>query len=326
MYSFSDKNQNIALIGCGYWGTIIAKTLINLKFKNIIIYDFNIKNSKTLKKKFTSLKIENNFKNILLNKSIKNVFLVIPPSQTFSLIKKCLNSKKNVFVEKPGVVKINHLKIVNQLAKKNKLKLMFGYIYYYNDHIEKINRIIKSNILGKIHYLSFQRQNLGPIRNDVDVDYDLTSHDLSIIDKFFGKLPKILSQKKYDILKKGISDISNLHLKLDNVFIDVNNSWLSPKKIRKISIIGENKMLLFDEMNLIEPIKIYNQYAKYPKIEQFNKKFFNLKAHVYNGSSYSVKINSKPPLDNEIRNFLSDKENKTGFKLANKILVFLKRI
>ena len=82
----------------------------------------------------------------------------------------------------------------------------------------------------------------------------------------------LINQKLDTILKKGISDITNLHLKLDNVFIDVNNSWLSPKKIRKISIIGENKMLLFDEMNLIEPIKIYNQYAKYPKIEQFNKK------------------------------------------------------
>ena len=326
MFSFSNKNQKIALIGCGYWGTIIAKTLINLKFKKIIINDVNKKNSLSLKKKYNQLIIENDFLEIINNKSIKNTFIVIPPSKSFELIKKCLSVGKNVFVEKPGVVDLKQLNVISKLAQKNKCKLMFGYIYCYNDHIEKIKKIIKRNILGKITYVSFQRQNLGPIRNDVDVDYDLTSHDLSIILKLFGKLPKILSFKKYQILKKGISDISNLHLKLVNFFIDVSNSWLSPAKVRKISIIGEKKMLLFDEMNIFDPIKIYNQYAKYPKIQQFKKKFFEAKAQVYHGKNYSVKIKSNPPLNNEIESFFNSKKNKTGYKIANNILKFLKRI
>lgn len=326
MYSFSDKNQKIALIGCGYWGTIIAKTLINLKFKNIIIYDRIKKNSVTLKKKYNNLKIENNFEKILSNDLIKNILIAIPPTQSFTYIKKILNTKKNVFVEKPGVTSIDKLKILNNIATRNKSKLMFGYIYCYNDYIIKIKKILKKKILGRINYLSFQRQNLGPIRNDVDVDYDLTSHDLSIINKLFGKLPKILSYKKYDILKKGISDISNLHLRLDNFFIDINNSWLNPTKVRKISIIGEKKMLLFDEMNLEQPIKIYNQYAKYPKIEQFKKKFFESKAQIYSGRNYNVKTISRPALNNELKYFFSNKNNETDFKLAWKILNFLKRI
>lgn len=327
MYSFSDKNQKIALVGCGYWGTIIAKTLINLKFKNIIIYDLYKRNSVTLKKKYNNLIIENHFENILNNALIKNVLIAIPPTQSFTYIKKILNAKKNVFVEKPGVTSIDKLKILNNVAIKNKSKLMFGYIYCYNDYIIKIKKILKENTLGKINYLSFQRQNLGPIRNDVDVDYDLTSHDLSIINKLFGKLPKILSYNKYGILKKRISDISNLHLKLDNIFIDINNSWLNPTKVRKISIIGENKMLLFDEMNIDEPIKIYNQYAKYPKIEQFKKKFFESKAQIYNGRNYNVKTISKPALNNELKYFFSNNNNnETNFKLALKILKFLKRI
>ena len=326
MYSFLDKNQKIALIGCGYWGTIIAKTLINLKFKNIIINDRYKKNSVTLKKKYNNLIIENNFENILNNDLIKNVLIAIPPSQSFIYIKKILNTKKNVFVEKPGVTNIDKLKILNNIAIRNKSKLMFGYIYCYNDNIIKIKKILKKKILGRINYLSFQRQNLGPIRNDVDVDYDLTSHDLSIINKLFGKLPKVLSYKKYDILKKGISDISNLHLRLDNIFIDINNSWLNPTKVRKISIIGENKMLLFDEMNIEQPIKIFNQYAKYPKIEQFNRKFFESKAQIYSGRNYNVKTISQPALNNELKYFFSNKNNESDFKLALKILNFLKRI
>ncbi len=326
MYSFSNKNQKIVLIGCGYWGTIIAKTLINLKFKRIIINDLDKKNSFSLKKKYNQLIIENNFQEIINNKLIKNIFIAIPPSKSFDIIKKCLKVGKNVFVEKPGVINLKQLNIINKIAQKNKCKLMFGYIYCYNDYIDKIKKIINSNILGKITYVSFQRQNLGPIRSDVDVDYDLTSHDLSIILKLFGKLPKVLSFKKYQILKKGISDISNLHLKLDNFFVDISNSWLNPTKVRKISIIGEKKMLLFDEMNMHEPIKIYNQYAKYPKIQQFKKKFFEAKAQVYHGKNYSVKIKSKPPLNNEIKSFFNSKKNETDFKIANDILKFLKRI
>jgi predicted dehydrogenase len=326
MYSFSHKNQKIALIGCGYWGTIIAKTLINLKFKNIVIHDLYKKNSSTLKKKYKNLIIENNFQNILNDNLIKNVLIAIPPSQSFSFIKNLLISKKNVFVEKPGVININNLKIIHNIAKKNKSKLMFGYIYCYNDYIISIKKLLKKKLLGKINYISFQRQNLGPIRNDVDVDYDLTSHDLSIINKLFGKLPRILSYKKYDILKKGISDISNLHLKLDNIFIDINNSWLNPTKVRKISIIGEKKMLLFDEMNLEAPVKIYNQYAKYPKIEQFKKKFFEGKAQVYNGKNYTVKVISNPALENELKNFFNNSKTETDLDLAWKILNFLKRI
>ncbi len=326
MYSFSNKNQKIALIGCGYWGTIIAKTLINLKFKKIIINDLNKKNSFSLKKNYNQLLIQNDFQKITHNKFIKNIFIAIPPSKSFDLIKKSLRAGKNVFIEKPGVINLKQLNVINKIAKKNKCKLMFGYIYCYNDYIDKIKKIIKSNILGRITYLSFQRQNLGPIRSDVDVDYDLTSHDLSIILKLFGKLPNILSFKKYQILKKGISDISNLHLKLDNFFIDINNSWLNPTKVRKISIIGEKRMLLFDEMNLHEPIKIYNQYAKYPKIQQFKKKFFEAKAQVYNGKSYSIKTKSNPPLNNEIKSFFNPKKNETDYKIAKDILKFLKRI
>jgi len=272
------------------------------------------------------LNVINNFENILADVSIKNILIAVPPTKNFNLIKKSIYFKKNIFVEKPGVTSLSKLKILNESAKKNNIKLMFGYIYCYNSQILKIKEIVSKKLLGEILYMNFQRQNLGPIRNDIDVDYDLSSHDLSIINKIFGKLPKILSFKKYDILKKGISDISNLHLKLDKTYIDINNSWLSPTKIRKISIVGKKKMLLFDEMNTENPIKIYNQYAKYPRIEQFNKKFFERKALVYSGKNYSVKVKSTPALNDELKHFFNAKKVETNFKLAYKILKFLKRI
>lgn len=326
MFSFTNKSQKVAVIGSGYWGSIIINTLIELKFRNIIIFDKSIKNKKIAKQKFKSIKFENNFSNILNDKNILNVFVVTPPSENYLIVKKLILNKKNIFLEKPGFRNVKDIKKIKNYLKKRRSKLMFGYIYYYNSYIEKIKEIIDKKILGEVQYISFNRKNLGPIRNDVDVDYDLTSHDLSIIKKIFNKLPKIKSYKKYSLLKKNISDISNLHLKLNDIDIDISNSWLNPTKERLIKIIGKKKMLSFDELNLEAPIKIYNQYAKYPKLDFFDKRFLQSKALIYKGKSKSIKLNTFSPLVNEIKTFFNSKKTKTDINMAKEILDFLERI
>ena len=326
MYTYSNKNQKIAVIGSGYWGSIIINTLINLKFKNIIVFDTSVKNKLIIKKKYKIIKFENNFSKILNDKLIKNIFVVTPPKENLTIVKKLIIYNKNIFLEKPGFHNLKNLIKVQKYLRKSKSKLMFGYIYFYNDYIEKIKTILDKKILGELQYISFSRKNLGPIRSDVDVDYDLTSHDLSIIKKLFNRLPKVISHKKYSLLKKKISDISNLHLKLGGINIDINNSWLNPTKERLIKIIGKKKMLSFDEMNLDSPIRIYNQYAKYPEMTFFDKKFFKSKALIYKGKSKSIKTKSVSPLINEIKEFFSTKKTITDIKLAKEILTFLKKV
>jgi len=326
MFSFSNKDQKIVVIGSGYWGSIIINTLINLKFKNIIIFDKSVKNKNIIKKKFKIIKFENDFSKILNDTDIKNIFVVTPPSENLTIVKKLITFNKNIFLEKPGFHKLKNLIKVQEYLKNSKSKLMFGYIYFYNDYVKKIKTILDKKILGKIQYISFSRKNLGPIRSDVDVDYDLTSHDLSIIKKLFNKLPKIVSYKKYSLLKKNISDISNLHLKLGYINIDINNSWLNPTKERLIKIIGKKKMLSFDEMNLEGPIRVYDQYAKYPEMSFFDKKFIKSKALIYKGKSKSIKIKSESPLKNEIKEFFNSKKPITDIKLAKEILIFLKKV
>ena len=326
MFSFSNKNQKIAVIGSGYWGSIIINTLIELRFKNIVVYDKNVKNKELAKNKFNIINIENSFSNILNDKNILNIFVVTPPSENLSIVKKLIFNNKNIFLEKPGFCNVKDINKIENYLKKSKSKLMFGYIYYYNSYIDKIKTILDKKILGEIQYISFSRKNLGPIRNDVDVDYDLTSHDLSIIKKLFKKLPMIESYKKYSLLKKNISDISNLHLKLKNINIDINNSWLNPNKERLIKIIGKKKMLSFDELDLEAPIKIYNQYAKYPKLDFFDKKFLKSKALIYLGKSKSIKLKTESPLINEIKSFFDYKKPHTDIKMAKEILTFLEKI
>ena len=185
--------HHTALIGTGYWGSIIFKTLTKISKKKIYVYDKNIENSKLLFNRFPKqIRIAKSYNEILDDKKIKNIILATHPSVNFLLGKKALNADKNLFVEKP--ILNNKKKISNLIviANKNKKVLMGGYIYLFNSYIKKIKKIIDSKELGVIKYIEAQRKNLGPIRNEVGAHIDLGSHDISILRYIFKKkIPRV---------------------------------------------------------------------------------------------------------------------------------------
>ena len=327
--NFDTINCDTALIGCGYWGTNIAKALTKIKKNKVIIYDENQANSNILKKRFLNrFIVAKKLKNILDSKKIKHVILATPPNKNYKLLNLCIKYKKNIFIEKPGLKSYSDLLKIKKL--KHKKVLMFGYIYLFNNNIKYLKKYITSNKNGKILYIKFERQNLGPIRNDVNAAYDLSSHDLSIFLYLFKSLPRLNKNSSYAILKKNIFDISNLSFKFKNFFIDINNSWLNPDKIRRITIITNKKMLLFNEMESGNKIKIFNKYARYPKISYFDNKFFNKKAKIYFGKNFSPKVKQNDSLADEIKYFFDCVKKKykpiTDIYFALKILKILNKI
>ena len=321
------KKDNIAIIGLGYWGTIVTNALISLSiFKTIFICDNDRKKVNILKKKFGNKVIAIDQKGIINNDKIKNIFLATPPGSNFRILKLLINSKKNILIEKPGMTKLTHFRQIKRILKKSKSKVTFGYIYVYNNYIRYLKKIIRSKQLGIIKYINFQRQNFGPIRNKVSAAYDLATHDLSILYYLFNKKVVLRNSINHDILRKGNFDISSLNLLSGNIKIDINVSWLNPEKIRKIIIIGSKKMLLFDEMNIKEPIKIYNNYVSFPKIDKFSKNYFNQSKYIFKGSSKSIRLKNMKPLDNEIKEFINNQKNFTDINFSEKIIQTLKSI
>jgi len=321
------KKDNIAIIGLGYWGTIVTNTLISMgEFNRIYIYDSDFEKIRIIKKKFKNKVISTDINEIKKNKKIKNIFLATPPKQNFYLLKSLVKAKKNILIEKPGMTNIKHFDLINDELKKNKIKLSFGYIYIYNDYIRYLKKIIKSKKLGKIKYINFQRQNFGPIRNKVSAAFDLATHDLSILYYLLNKKIVLKKTINHDILGKKNFDISYLNLKSGDINIDINVSWLNPEKIRKIIIIGSKKMLLFDEMNVKEPIKIYDNYVSFPKIDKFSKNYFNQSKYVFKGKSISIKLKDTKPLNNEIKEFIKSKKNITNIHFSKNIIKILKDI
>ena len=293
-----------ALIGTGYWGSIIFNTLTKITNKKILVFDKNLENSNLLKKKFKNkTHIAKSFEEILNNKNIKNIILATHPSVNFNLGKKVLDNNKNLFVEKPIVSNIKKLRILIKCADFNKKVLMGGYIYLFNSYIKKIKSIIESKELGTIKYIEIQRKNLGPIRNEISSHLDLGSHDISIIKYLFNTKIKIKNIIKRNILKKNISDISSINLKVGKINCEITSSWLNPTKERKIMIIGSKKMLLFDEMNDSNKLRIFNKFAYYPKLSKFKKNYISNKARIYLGKTKNIKIKETDSLKNELNYF-----------------------
>ena len=324
------KIPNVVLVGTGYWGTNIAKNLIKLNVPQIIVYDANIYNSKLLKSRFgQKIEIINDFNVLIKNKKLKYFIFATPPSKNLKLVEQALLHNKKIFVEKPGFKNIKEIDYLIKKYPKQVNSITFGYIYIFNNYIKFIKKFINNKSNGKILYIKFQRQNLGPIRNDVDVSYDLSAHDISILVFLFGTFLKLKNYNSYKILNKKIADISNLSFSIKNFYADINNSWLNPDKIRRMIIITSKKMLLFDEMNNSEKIKIFNKFAEYPKLKNLKNNFFTKKAKIYEGKNFSPKIKDNDTLFDEINSFLNQnkKEKKyTDIKFARYILKILSRI
>ena len=323
------KDIKIGVIGCGYWALNIIKSLEEENFKNVYVFDFDKKKLINVKSKFFFLQVCNSL-NEILSKKLDCILLVTPTSTHYSLGKAILKKNFNLFIEKPSTLKSKHLKELINISKKKKLILMSGYIYIYNTYIQYIKKIINTKKLGNIKYIYFERSNLGPIRNDTSCLWDLASHDLSTAMYLLKNKPKISYVKTYNFLKKNLFDISSIGLDFKKTKVEIRSSWLNPEKIRKIIIIGEKKMLQFDEMEPVNKIKIYNKYASYPDIKSFKKSFFTPKANIYLGKTSVPKIKFISPMKEELMHFFySIQKNKnpiTSGSYALKVVQLLEEI
>lgn len=324
------KNIKIGIVGSGYWGTNIIKTLEDLKIKNIYVFDSNKKQLLSTKKKFPYIFIINSIEE-LIKLDLYCYFLVTPTSTHYKIAKQIITENKDLFIEKPVTLSSSHISNLSKISKIHKTILMSGYIYNYNVYLDYIKKkIIDKNKLGKIKYIYFERSNFGPIRNDASCIWDLAAHDISSCIYLLGSNPKVIGSHGYDFLKKKIYDISSIYLLNQGIDIEIKSSWLSPAKNRKIIIVGEYKMLSFDELDTKNKIKIYNQYAKYPETKFFKKSFFTPKANLLIGKTNSPKIKFKSPLREEILHFLKcvkeRKNPKTDIKYAYNVAKIIEKI
>lgn len=247
------SNLKISLIGYGYWGRNIARTLKELNIKIETIFDLD-KNQINEAKKLYNFKKYNSLEDILKISDI--VFIATPPSTHYEIAKKSLNFNTHIFIEKPFTLNLKEAYELIEIAEKKNLKYMVDHVFIYSEPVKFLKENLNS--FGDIFYINSRRINLGLFQYATDVIWDLAVHDLSIIDYLVG-----LDIKKVNVFKKKYKNfpneaIANINLELKNdILIGINVSWLSPVKVREMIIGGTKKTALYDD-TAEDKIKLFN--------------------------------------------------------------------
>ena len=254
----------IGIIGYGYWGPNLVRNFMNVEGCTVShICDLDIKKLEIAKKKYPSINTTNSIDQVFENSEIDAVVIATPVSTHYDLASKALESNKHILVEKPLTNNIEQAQILGKKANdKNKI-LMIDHTYLYTPAIQKIKELIDSDSLGEIQYIDSTRINLGLFQTDVNVMWDLAVHDIAIC-------CYLLKEKPISVQAVGISHTENglenmayitLHYNTKKI-IHFNCSWISPVKIRHMLIGGNKKMIVFNDLETTEKIKIYDSSYK----------------------------------------------------------------
>lgn len=293
----------LGIIGCGHWGSNhirIFNTLENAKL--LICCDKDHSRLKSLSRVHPNLTTATDPDKVIANPNLDAIVVATPTATHYKLARAALLAGKHVLCEKPLSVRKEESAELVSLARKNKRVLMTGYVFLFNNGIVALKDYIKNKELGIILYLNFSRTNLGPIRDDVDVIYDLASHDISIASFLLNAWPIKVSASAGYFLRKQIADTAFITLYYrTNILVNIHVSWLDPRKVRRITCIGDKKMAVWDDLNTSEPIRIFNKgVMKEPFYSDYGE--FQLLPREGEVISPLVKLNE--PLKNQNSYFL----------------------
>lgn len=252
---------NIAVIGCGHWGPNHIRNFS--AFSDVYVSsvcDKDIGRLKYISKSYPQIETTTDYHSILKNKKIDAIVVATPTFTHYKIVKDCLKAGKDVLCEKPLAANTQDASELVDIAKKNERTLMVGHVFIFNPGIQKLKEYIKNNTLGKIYYLHSTRTNLGPIRDDVNVIWDLASHDVSIFSYLLDSMPSLVTAKGANFLRKSLEDIAFISLSFPkNVLANIHVSWLDPRKVREIIIVGDKKMAVWNDLNVAEPVRLYDK-------------------------------------------------------------------
>jgi predicted dehydrogenase len=250
----------VGVIGYGYWGPNIVRNFHRIAESRVeIVCDKSPEMLRRVGEAYPDIKTTSNCSDILSSSEIDAVAVVTPVWTHYELAKKALEHGKHVFVEKPFTSNTQQAEELVELADKKGLKIMVDHTFLFTGAVRKIRQLIENNTLGDLYYYDSTRVNLGLFQHDVNVIWDLAPHDLSIMDYLINEKAEAVSATGQSHLN-GHEDIAFMTVYFPkNVIAHINVNWLSPVKVRTTLIGGEKKMLVWNDLEADEKIKVYDK-------------------------------------------------------------------
>jgi len=300
---------NISQIGVGYWGPNLLRNLItnkNCDVKRVV--DYSKERQQFVSGLYPSVKVSGKIDEIINDQNIDAVIIATPVATHFDLAMRCLEAGKHILVEKPMATTVEEVQQIGKLAKKNNLVAMVGHTFLFNAAVRYVKTLIESGELGDIRYIYSQRVNLGRIRNDVDALWNLAPHDISIIQYWLNdKDPIEVNRFGQSYVQNNIDDVVFLNILYPGgIIANIHVSWLDPHKIRKMTVVGSKKMVVYDDLaenkviiydKGIDPMAVLGERMDFDNPNSFN---FNQRS----GDVVLPKIDWVEPLKTEIEHFV----------------------
>src|SRR3989441_5728051 len=254
---------NVAVVGVGGWGKNLARNYFQIPDCSLkYICDLNRDRLEGLQRQLPGTAITTRFQDLVTDPDLQAIVIATTASTHYALCKAALRAGKDVFVEKPFVLEVPQADELVRIAEQEGRMLMVGHLLEYHPVVERLKGMIDSHELGDIYYMYNQRVNLGTVRDDENALWSFAPHDVSALLYLLGKEPTDVTARGQCYLRRGIEDVVFITLNFDDeALAHIHVSWLDPHKIRKITIVGSKKMVVFDDMESTEKLKIYDKSA-----------------------------------------------------------------
>jgi predicted dehydrogenase len=259
----SDNALSVAVIGAGYWGQNLVRNFATAKRCTLkYVCDLNEGLLAAHQRSFPATRTTSDVGVVLDDSEVQAVVIATPVPTHFELARRALQAGKHVYVEKPLTLRASEARALVELAKQAQRKLMVGHLLEYHPAVTYLKEMLDRGRLGEPYYMYTQRVNLGIVRQNENAWWSLAPHDLAIVCHLLGSPPVSVAASGQCYLQKDIEDVVFATIKFaDGKMAHVHCSWLDPHKIRKMTVVGPEKMVTFDDMEATEKIRIYDKGA-----------------------------------------------------------------
>ncbi len=304
------KTIKIGVVGCGYWGPNLIRNLRQSPDCQLkLICDASEQRLRHMRRLYPDVATTHRFEDLLNDADLDAVVIATPVRFHYEMAKASLNAGKHTFIEKPMARTVAEGEELVALAERQGLVLMVGHTFLFSPAVRRMKEVIDAGDIGELQYIAARRLNLGLFQKDINVAWDLAPHDISIILHLLNEQPVSVSCQGSSHVTRGIEDVTMMYLNFrKNRCAFIQNSWLDPKKVRMMTVVGSRRMIVYDDTEPLEKLKIYDARVEVPP---HYDTFAEFTYSYHYGDAYVPYIKQDEPLKLECQHFLESIRGET---------------